>query len=285
MPRHARIRLKMAHKITAASVAAAGAAALAFTVVPGTAQAHGTDGSAVSAVPAAFVTNAHEYYGAQHHDLARQYWRAHHSWWLKKEAEAKAKAKCAAEAKARAAAKAKAEAEAKAEAAKKAAAKKAAATKAAATKAAATKAAATKAAATKASATKASATKAATATPASATSTTSTSSTVYANDLDGWIKHALAIMAANHIPGTYNGIYRNVMRESSGNPNAINLWDSNAAAGHPSKGLLQTIDSTFDAYHVAGTSWNIYDPVANIVAACNYAYHVYGSIDNVNGPY
>jgi SLT domain-containing protein len=92
-------------------------------------------------------------------------------------------------------------------------------------------------------------------------------------------------MKQNGIPGTYNGIYRNIMRESSGNPNAINNWDSNAAAGTPSRGLLQTIQPTFDAYHVAGTSTNIYDPVANIVAACNYAYHVYGSIDNVNGPY
>jgi LysM domain/Transglycosylase SLT domain len=107
----------------------------------------------------------------------------------------------------------------------------------------------------------------------------------YANNLDGWIRHSLAVMAVNHIPGSYNGIYRNVMRESSGNPNAINLWDSNAAKGTPSKGLLQVIQPTFNAYHVPGTSWNIYDPVANITAACNYAAHRYGSIDNVNGPY
>ena len=108
---------------------------------------------------------------------------------------------------------------------------------------------------------------------------------IYPNNLDGWIRHARAIMAVHGIPGTYNGIYRNIIRESSGNPNAINLWDSNAAAGTPSKGLLQTIQPTFNAYHVAGTSWNIYDPVANITAACNYAWHLYGSIDNVNGPY
>ena len=52
--------------------------------------------------------------------------------------------------------------------------------------------------------------------------------------------------------------------------------NSNAAAGDPSRGLLQTIGSTFDAYHVAGTSTNIYDPLANIAAAINYARHVYG---------
>ncbi|MET8131965.1 MULTISPECIES: LysM peptidoglycan-binding domain-containing protein [unclassified Streptomyces] len=107
----------------------------------------------------------------------------------------------------------------------------------------------------------------------------------YANNLDGWIKQSLDVMAKAGIPGSYDGIYRNVMRESSGNPNAINNWDSNAAAGIPSKGLLQVIDPTFQAFHVAGTSMNIYDPVANITAACNYAAKTYGSIDNVNGAY
>ncbi|MCX4534994.1 MULTISPECIES: transglycosylase SLT domain-containing protein [unclassified Streptomyces] len=100
-----------------------------------------------------------------------------------------------------------------------------------------------------------------------------------------WINQSLEIMRAQGIPGSYNGIYKNLMRESSGNPNAINNWDSNAAKGIPSKGLLQVIDPTFKAYHVPGTSWNIYDPVANITAACNYAAHRYGSIDNVNSAY
>ncbi|MEU1075790.1 MULTISPECIES: LysM peptidoglycan-binding domain-containing protein [unclassified Streptomyces] len=107
----------------------------------------------------------------------------------------------------------------------------------------------------------------------------------YGNDLDGWIRQSLDIMAQHGIPGSYDGIYRNVMRESSGNPFAINNWDSNAVAGTPSKGLLQVIDPTFQAFHVPGTSTDSYDPVANIVAACNYAAKTYGSIDNVNGPY
>ncbi|MEU7281044.1 LysM peptidoglycan-binding domain-containing protein [Streptomyces sp. NPDC045431] len=107
----------------------------------------------------------------------------------------------------------------------------------------------------------------------------------YANNLDGWIKEALAIMAERGIPGSYDGIHRNIMRESSGNPLAINNWDSNAAAGTPSKGLLQVIDPTFRAYHVPGTSTDPYDPVANITAACNYAADRYGSIDNVFGAY
>lgn len=107
----------------------------------------------------------------------------------------------------------------------------------------------------------------------------------YADNLDGWIRQSLDIMAQNGIPGSYEGIYRNVMRESSGNPLAINNWDSNAMAGTPSKGLLQVIDPTFQAFHVPGTSTDSYDPVANIVAACNYAAQTYGSIDNVNGAY
>ncbi|MFE6756859.1 transglycosylase SLT domain-containing protein [Streptomyces sp. NPDC057684] len=107
----------------------------------------------------------------------------------------------------------------------------------------------------------------------------------YTNNLDGWIKESLDIMAQHNIPGSYEGIHRNIMRESSGNPLAINNWDSNAVKGTPSKGLLQVIDPTFAAYHVPGTSMNSYDPVANITAACNYAADKYGSIDNVNGAY
>ncbi|MGW0824294.1 transglycosylase SLT domain-containing protein [Streptomyces sp. NPDC002845] len=118
-----------------------------------------------------------------------------------------------------------------------------------------------------------------------ATKAAQASAPTYANNLDGWIRQSLDIMAQKGIPGTYDGIYRNIMRESSGNPQAINNWDSNAAAGTPSKGLLQVIDPTFAAYHVPGTVYDPFDPVANITAACNYAAARYGSIDNVFGPY
>ncbi|MGK5546107.1 transglycosylase SLT domain-containing protein [Streptomyces sp. URMC 127] len=107
----------------------------------------------------------------------------------------------------------------------------------------------------------------------------------YANNVDGWIREALDILRAKGIPASYDGIKRNVMRESTGNPRAINNWDVNAVNGVPSKGLLQVIDPTFKAYHVEGTSWDIYDPVANIAAACNYAADKYGSMDNVNSAY
>jgi LysM repeat protein len=110
-------------------------------------------------------------------------------------------------------------------------------------------------------------------------------STQYPDNLDGWIREAMSIMQAHNIPGSYDGIKRNIMRESGGDPNAQNNWDINAQNGTPSVGLLQTIKPTFDAYHVEGTPNDMTDPVANIVAACNYAADTYGSIDNVNGPY
>ncbi|MEU9352221.1 transglycosylase SLT domain-containing protein [Streptomyces griseoloalbus] len=122
-------------------------------------------------------------------------------------------------------------------------------------------------------------------TTAAPTAATTAATTTYPDNLDGWIRESLSVMAQHGIPGSYESIHRNIMRESSGNPAAINLWDSNAAAGTPSKGLLQVIDPTFQAYHVPGTPFDPYDPVANITAACNYAADRYGSIDNVFGAY
>ncbi|MET9389482.1 transglycosylase SLT domain-containing protein [Streptomyces sp. NPDC006624] len=107
----------------------------------------------------------------------------------------------------------------------------------------------------------------------------------YPNNLDGWIRESLDVMKKHGIPGSYEGIKRNIIRESSGNPRAINNWDINAINGIPSKGLLQVIPPTFKHWHVPGTSWDIYDPVANITAACNYAADKYGSMDNVNSAY
>ncbi|MFD3970449.1 transglycosylase SLT domain-containing protein [Streptomyces cyaneofuscatus] len=107
----------------------------------------------------------------------------------------------------------------------------------------------------------------------------------YKNNLDGWIRESLDIMKKKNIPGSYEGLHRNIMRESSGNPNAVNDWDINAQNGIPSKGLLQVIQPTFDAYHVGGTEKKLTDPVANITAAANYAADKYGSIDNVDSAY
>lgn len=107
----------------------------------------------------------------------------------------------------------------------------------------------------------------------------------YKNNLDGWIRESLDIMKKKNIPGSYEGLHRNIIRESSGNPNAVNDWDINAQNGIPSKGLLQVIQPTFDTYHVKGTPKKLTDPVANITAAANYAADRYGSIDNVDSAY
>lgn len=66
--------------------------------------------------------------------------------------------------------------------------------------------------------------------------------------------------------------------ESSGNQNAINNWDSNAKNGTPSKGLMQVIDSTFQAYAMNGYDKDIYDPLSNIIAAIRYTTSRYGSL-------
>jgi SLT domain-containing protein/phage-related protein len=77
------------------------------------------------------------------------------------------------------------------------------------------------------------------------------------------------------------GLNTLIQRESGWNAGAVNHWDSNAAAGHPSGGLAQVIGPTFAAYHVAGTSTNPLDPIANVAAAINYIVHRYGNISRV----
>lgn len=66
--------------------------------------------------------------------------------------------------------------------------------------------------------------------------------------------------------------------ESGGNPHAINLWDSNAKKGVPSKGLMQVIDPTFRAYARSGFNTDIYDPLSNVLASVRYAKSRYGSL-------
>ncbi|GLY67369.1 hypothetical protein Atai01_39880 [Amycolatopsis taiwanensis] len=58
--------------------------------------------------------------------------------------------------------------------------------------------------------------------------------------------------------------------------------NSNAKAGHPSKGLMQTIDSTFNSYKLPGHG-DIYNPVDNIIAGVRYTMSRYGSIANTPG--
>ena len=75
-----------------------------------------------------------------------------------------------------------------------------------------------------------------------------------------------------------NTVLRRMNQESGGNPRAINNWDINAKNGDPSRGLMQTIGSTFNAYAGKLRSRGIYDPLANIYASMRYAMSRYGSL-------
>ncbi|MGF6889003.1 hypothetical protein ABIA39_008474 [Nocardia sp. GAS34] len=104
-------------------------------------------------------------------------------------------------------------------------------------------------------------------------------------DVRGWMDQARQILLQmGYSPSQLddNAIATIIAHESGGNPQAINLTDSNAAAGHPSKGLMQTIDSTFNAYMAPGHG-DVWNPVDNIVAGVRYAIARYGSLDNVPG--
>jgi SLT domain-containing protein len=72
-------------------------------------------------------------------------------------------------------------------------------------------------------------------------------------------------------------VLRRIQVESNGNPKAINNWDSNAKAGYPSQGLMQTIPQTFAAYAGPYKSLGITNGLASIYAGLNYATHRYGS--------
>lgn len=91
-----------------------------------------------------------------------------------------------------------------------------------------------------------------------------------------WLAQALRI-TGHFSPQNLQLLLGRTMQESGGDPRAINLWDSNAAAGIPSKGLLQTIEPTFDAYALRGMR-DIWNPVHNAVAAIRYMMARYGHI-------
>ncbi|MEU9115127.1 hypothetical protein AB0D04_25900 [Streptomyces sp. NPDC048483] len=130
--------------------------------------------------------------------------------------------------------------------------------------------------------------------------------------LETWIRAACAAAGAQASLHWIKGIQLAVSRESSGNPNVCNLWDSNAITppgfskvkdfgdGYRpeeplrrlngeltpfqcSRGILQCIPQTFAQRHAPNTSMSIYDPVASIAAAIRYVRTKYGvAIDGSN---
>lgn len=100
------------------------------------------------------------------------------------------------------------------------------------------------------------------------------------------VEHMMIIQAALRRAGVSQaqwgvweaGLNTLITRESGWDPNAINMTDSNALAGHPSQGLAQVIPGTFAAYGLGGS---ITDPVSNLVAAIRYIISRYGDITMV----
>ncbi|MEU1985286.1 transglycosylase SLT domain-containing protein [Nocardia sp. NPDC019395] len=100
-----------------------------------------------------------------------------------------------------------------------------------------------------------------------------------------WINEAIKIMQENGVPVDESDaaiIATMIEKESSGNPHALNDWDSNWEKGTPSKGIMQCIDPTFDAHSLPGHK-DIWNPVDNIIAGTRYAISRYGSLENTPG--
>lgn len=66
------------------------------------------------------------------------------------------------------------------------------------------------------------------------------------------VKHAAKVMNVNLDQNGLSAVLRRINQESGGSETVTNNWDSNAQAGHPSTGLLQYIQSTFDKWKVQG---------------------------------
>ncbi|MCS4488374.1 tape measure protein [Streptococcus sciuri] len=93
-----------------------------------------------------------------------------------------------------------------------------------------------------------------------------------------WRDSVVKALKANGFEATQsqvNAWMKVIQRESNGNPRAVNNWDSNARAGIPSKGLVQTIEPTFNAYKHPGHN-NIFNGYDNLLAGIAYAAARYG---------
>ncbi|AZF91428.1 tail length tape-measure protein [Streptococcus phage CHPC1040] len=96
-----------------------------------------------------------------------------------------------------------------------------------------------------------------------------------------WRETVVKALQANGIePNDFrvSKILATIQRESNGDSTVQNNWDSNARAGHPSIGLMQTIGPTFNAYKHPGHN-NIRNGYDNLLAAINYIKHRYGTSD------
>ena len=86
------------------------------------------------------------------------------------------------------------------------------------------------------------------------------------------------LLTSQYTESNLNALLTQMKHESGGNARAINLWDSNAKKGIPSKGLMQVIDPTFRSYAMAPYNKDIYDPLSNMIASIRYTVSRYGSL-------
>ena len=86
------------------------------------------------------------------------------------------------------------------------------------------------------------------------------------------------LITGQYTESNLNALLTQMKHESGGNARAINLWDSNAKKGIPSKGLMQVIDPTFRSYAMAPYNKDIYDPLSNMIASIRYTVSRYGSL-------
>jgi transglycosylase-like protein with SLT domain len=102
-------------------------------------------------------------------------------------------------------------------------------------------------------------------------------------NVNQWISKALRDIGQSDSPQLHAAVAALVSHESGGNPRAVNNWDSNARAGHPSMGLAQTIMPTFQQYRDPRLPNNPFDPESDLVAGLRYGISHYGSIFNIPG--
>lgn len=97
--------------------------------------------------------------------------------------------------------------------------------------------------------------------------------------VERWANLVSLVMAEHGVPQRHlPGVLAQIQQESSGRPEAVNRWDSNARRGTPSKGLLQVIAPTYRHFAKDGYRHKRYQtvPYTNIYASLNYVKKTYG---------
>ena len=109
---------------------------------------------------------------------------------------------------------------------------------------------------------------------------TSSSSGYSTSGVEQWrnLAKTALLITGQYTESNLNALLTQMKHESGGNARAINLWDSNAKRGIPSKGLMQVIDPTFRSYAMEPYNKDIYDPLSNMIASIRYTVSRYGSL-------